>query len=112
MSVEVIAVADAPMVSIDIKSAGTIEVSTGNSGNGNSGSDTKIERLDFESYLKAEGKTGNNAQDVNGSVLSTGINNVDKTFGNWNNGSVTTGSGNDTLIFNGKINGNVTTGIS
>ncbi|MCT7573647.1 hypothetical protein, partial [Aliarcobacter butzleri] len=109
-TINVEAVADAPIVTISITPDASNPTTTGNSGNENSGSDTKIERLDFESYLKAEGKTGNNAQDVNGSVLSTGINNVDKTFGNWNNGSVTTGSGNDTLIFNGKINGNVTTG--
>ncbi|MCT7483913.1 hypothetical protein, partial [Aliarcobacter cryaerophilus] len=109
-TINVEAVADAPIVTISITPDASNPTTTGNSGNENSGSDTKIERLDFESYLKAEGKTGNNAQDVNGSVLSTGINNVDKTFGNWNNGSVTTGSGNDTLIFNRKINGNVTTG--
>ncbi|MCR1816349.1 hypothetical protein, partial [Aliarcobacter butzleri] len=102
-TIDVKAVADAPMVSIDIKSAGTIEVSTGNSGNGNSGSNSNIKELNLLNTEKAVNDWGSNSQDIKKDlVFKNG--NIDKTFQNFNNGSVTTGSGDDTLRFTVNVN--------
>uniref|UniRef100_UPI002B24C999 VCBS domain-containing protein n=1 Tax=Aliarcobacter butzleri TaxID=28197 RepID=UPI002B24C999 len=98
MTVGVEAVADAPMVSIDIKSAGTIEVSVGTGNSSNSENNSNIKELNLLNTEKAVNDWGSNSQDIDKDlVFNNG--NIDKTFQNFNNGSVTTGSGNDTLRF-------------
>ncbi|WP_151948947.1 VCBS domain-containing protein, partial [Aliarcobacter butzleri] len=98
MTVGVEAVADAPMVSIDIKSAGTIEVSVGTGNSSNSENNSNIKELNLLNTEKAVNDWGSNSQDIDKDlVFNNG--NIDKTFQNFKNGSVTTGSGNDTLRF-------------
>ncbi|MFY4863363.1 VCBS domain-containing protein, partial [Aliarcobacter butzleri] len=106
MTVGVEAVADAPMVSIDIKSAGTIEVSVGTGNSSNSENNSNIKELNLLNTEKAVNDWGSNSQDIDKDlVFNNG--NIDKTFQNFNNGSVTTGSGNDTLRFASVNNGKV-----
>ncbi|MCG3677428.1 immunoglobulin-like domain-containing protein, partial [Aliarcobacter butzleri] len=103
MTVGVIAVADAPEVSIKIEDKGTTTISTGNSGNGNSGSNTKIEKLAFEEYKFAQepsNATVINKNDSNYTNANAG-NDTIKFMGTFNNGNtVNTGAGDDYVYFN------------
>ncbi|MDX4058199.1 VCBS domain-containing protein, partial [Aliarcobacter skirrowii] len=103
MTVGVEAVADAPTVSIDIKSAGTIEVSTGNSGSGNSGSGT----TSFDKVILTQTVESSNNNQNSSIDRSSSTTNEDFTFGNINGGTKTikTGSGNDEIKVDGSING-------
>ncbi|MFY4787581.1 hypothetical protein ACOTVV_07645, partial [Aliarcobacter butzleri] len=102
-TIDVKAVADTPTVSIDIKSAGTIEVSNENDGSTNNGSNSNIKELNLLNTEKAVNDWGSNSQDIKKDlVFKNG--NIDKTFQNFNNGSVTTGSGDDTLRFTANVN--------
>ncbi|HKM18652.1 MAG TPA: hypothetical protein VJY14_01155, partial [Aliarcobacter sp.] len=97
------AVADAPEVSIKIEDKGTTTISTGNSGNGNSGSNTKIEKLAFEEYKFAQepsNATVINTNDSNYTNANAG-NDTIKFTGTFNNGNtVNTGAGDDYVYFN------------
>ncbi|MGJ0355850.1 VCBS domain-containing protein, partial [Aliarcobacter cryaerophilus] len=101
MTIGVEAVADAPTVSIDIKSAGTVEVSTGASGNVNSGTGSEIKRLDFETYLKAvKPLTGTSiSQDKNYNNANPDDDDILKFTTNLNNRDVKTGAGDDYVYF-------------
>ncbi|MFY9107785.1 immunoglobulin-like domain-containing protein, partial [Aliarcobacter cryaerophilus] len=103
MTIEVEVVADAPTVSIDIKSAGTIEVSTGNSGSGNSGSGT----TSFDKVILTQTVESSNNNQNSSIDRSSSTTNEDFTFGNINGGTKTikTGSGNDEIKVDGSING-------
>ncbi|WP_157353055.1 immunoglobulin-like domain-containing protein, partial [Aliarcobacter butzleri] len=103
MTVGVEAVADAPMVSIDIKSAGTIEVSVGNSGNGNSGgSTTSFDKVILTQTVESSNNNQNSSIDKSKSTTDEHF-----TFGNINSGTKTieTGSGNDEIKVDASING-------
>ncbi|MDK2065489.1 VCBS domain-containing protein, partial [Aliarcobacter butzleri] len=103
MSVGVIAVADAPKVTISVVKEGTIEVSTGNSGNGNSGSNTKIDRLAFEEYKLVQEPSNATIIDKNDSNYTNANagNDTIKFTGTFNNGNtVNTGAGDDYVYFN------------
>ncbi|PUE65920.1 beta strand repeat-containing protein, partial [Arcobacter lacus] len=105
-TIDVKAVADAPEVTISVVKAGTIEVSVGTGNSSNSENNSDIKELNLLNTEKAVNDWGSNSQDINKDlVFSNG--NIDKTFQNFNNGSVTTGSGNDTLRFASVNNGKV-----
>ncbi|MFV7790762.1 hypothetical protein ACNO6Z_07845, partial [Aliarcobacter lanthieri] len=100
------AVADAPTVSIDITKVGETTIAIdGNTNTGNSENNSNIKELKLLTTEKAVNDWGSNSQDVNNNLIFNGI--VDKTFQNFNNGSVTTGDGNDILRFASVDNGKV-----
>ncbi|MFX4236156.1 hypothetical protein ACOL3F_09480, partial [Aliarcobacter butzleri] len=97
-TIDVKAVADAPEVTISVVKAGTIEVSVGTGNSSNSENNSNIKELNLLNTEKAVNDWGSNSQDIDKDlVFNNG--NIDKTFQNFKNGSVTTGSGNDTLRF-------------
>ncbi|RBQ28169.1 hypothetical protein, partial [Aliarcobacter vitoriensis] len=101
------AVADAPITSINVTKLGETTIGiNGNTNGGNSGSNSIIKELKLLTTEKAVNDWGSNSQDINKDlVFNNG--NIDKTFQNFNNGSVTTGDGNDTLRFASVNNGKV-----
>ncbi|MCT7487982.1 hypothetical protein N5T63_03560, partial [Aliarcobacter cryaerophilus] len=105
-TIDVKAVADAPEVTISVVKAGTIEVSVGTGNSGNSENNSNIKELNLLNTEKAVNDWGSNSQDINENLVFNNRN-IDKTFQNFNNGSVTTGSGNDTLRFASVNNGKV-----
>ncbi|MFX4237081.1 immunoglobulin-like domain-containing protein, partial [Aliarcobacter butzleri] len=108
MTVGVEAVADAPMVSIDIKSAGTIEVSVGNSGNGNGENSSGIKKLDI---LKVESNCNGN-ETIDKDYNYSGNDDITKNYQNLNSGAtnITTDKGNDALEFQSLNSKNINSG--
>ncbi|MFW2612380.1 VCBS domain-containing protein, partial [Aliarcobacter butzleri] len=103
MTIEVEAVADAPKVTISVEKAGTIEVSTGNSGNGNSGgSTTSFDKVILTQTVESSNNNQNSSIDKSKSTTDEHF-----TFGNINSGTKTieTGSGNDEIKVDASING-------
>ncbi|MFX4155055.1 immunoglobulin-like domain-containing protein, partial [Aliarcobacter butzleri] len=109
MSVGVIAVADAPTVSVSVVKAGTIEVSVGTGSSSNNENNSNIKELNVLNTEKAVNDWGNNSQDIKEDLIFSNES-IDKTFQNFSNVSVTTGSGNDTLRFTSVNHGKVNTG--
>ncbi|MDN5108465.1 hypothetical protein PJV93_11740, partial [Aliarcobacter butzleri] len=100
------AVADAPNASIDVTKVGETTIAiNGNTNGGNSENNFNIKELKLLTTEKAVNDWGSNSQDINDNLIFNGI--VDKTFQNFNNGSVTTGEGNDILRFASVNNGKV-----
>ncbi|MFW2592010.1 immunoglobulin-like domain-containing protein, partial [Aliarcobacter butzleri] len=108
MTIEVEAVADAPIVSIDIKSAGTIEVSTGNGGNGNGENSSGIKKLDI---LKVESNCNGN-ETIDKDYNYSGNDDITKNYQNLNSGAtnITTDKGNDALEFQSLNSKNINSG--
>ncbi|WPD05960.1 VWA domain-containing protein [Arcobacter cryaerophilus gv. pseudocryaerophilus] len=102
--VNVIAVADAPTVSIDITKIGATTISTGNTNGGNSGTSSSFDKLIKQT---ATGKDGNLEQDIQ---QSNSNQNIEKDYQNVNANNITTGLGNDTLKFQALNNKTITTG--
>ncbi|MCT7514945.1 autotransporter outer membrane beta-barrel domain-containing protein, partial [Aliarcobacter cryaerophilus] len=102
-TIDIKAVADAPEVSINITKVGETTISTGNNGNGNSGSNTKIDRLAFEEYKLAQEPSNATIIDKNDSNYTNANagNDTIKFTGTFNNGNtVDTGAGDDYVYFN------------
>ncbi|WP_323589450.1 vWA domain-containing protein, partial [Aliarcobacter butzleri] len=102
--VNVIAVADAPTVSIDITKIGATTISTGNTNGGNSGTSSSFDKLIKQT---ATGKDGDLGQDIQ---QSNSNQNIEKDYKNVNANNITTGLGNDTLKFQALNNKTITTG--
>ncbi|MFX4212801.1 hypothetical protein ACOL2Y_10400, partial [Aliarcobacter butzleri] len=102
--VNVIAVADAPTVSIDVTKVGATIISTGNTNGGNSGTSSSFDKLIKQT---ATGKDGNLEQDIQ---QSNSNQNIEKDYQNVNANNITTGLGNDTLKFQALNNKTITTG--